>query len=175
MLTRSVSHFVDIQTRKAQYINPKATVTLFGINPPSLRYHPVQLPCDQAPLLNMVVARTDCLVSAHTQNHLPAYNPLHVTAVANVHTHHTQVMRSPVHTRNTNHMSFIQYQSFNLTTCVGSSVLWCSSPRHHHFCIPKIEILILGFFLIPLVKSFVLKIQRDPQDRFLIASKLTKL
>jgi len=37
--------------------------------------------------------------------------------------HHTQVMRSPVHARNTNRMSFIQHQGFNLTTRVGSSVL----------------------------------------------------
>jgi hypothetical protein len=32
-----------------------------------------------------------------------------VTAVANT---HTQVMRSPVHARNTNRMSFIQHQGF---------------------------------------------------------------
>ena len=116
MWTQSVSHFVDIQTRKAQYINSNATVTLFGINPPSLWYHPVQLPCDQVPLPNVVVARTDCLVGAHTPNHLPACNPLHVTAIANVHTHHTQVTRSPVHARNTNHIhSVSEFQSYN--TC----------------------------------------------------------
>jgi len=45
------------------------------------------------------------------------------------------------------------------------------SLRHHHFCIPEIEIPILGFFPIPLVKSFVLMVQRDPQDRCLMASK----
>ena len=33
---------------------------------------------------------------------------------------------------------------------------WCRSLKHHHFCIPEIENPILGFFLIPLVKSFVL-------------------
>jgi hypothetical protein len=53
--------------------------------------------------------------------------------------------------------------------------LWCCSLKHHHFCIPEIEIPILGFFLIPLVKSLVLMVQRDSQDRFLIVSKLTKL
>jgi hypothetical protein len=117
---------MDIQTREA-YINRKATVTLFSINPPSLRYLPLRFPCDQAPLLNAVVVGTEFLVGAHTQNHLPvvaaARNPLRVTAVANAHTHHTQVMRSPVHARNTNRMSFIQHQGFNLTTRVGSSVL----------------------------------------------------
>ena len=115
--------FVDIQTREARYINPKATVTLFGINPPSLRSLPVRFPCDQAPLLNAVVAGTKHLIGAPTPNHLPARDPLCVTAVANAHAHHTQVMRSPVHARNTNSMSFIQHQSFNLTTRVGSSVL----------------------------------------------------
>jgi hypothetical protein len=97
---------MDIQTREA-YINPKATVTLFGINPPSLQYLPLQFPCHQAPLLNAVV-----VVGARTQNHLPAvaaHDPLRVTAVANA---HTQVMRSPVHARNTNRMSFIQHQGF---------------------------------------------------------------
>ena len=54
-------------------------------------------------------------------------------------------------------------------------LLWCRSLKHHHFCIPEIKNPILGFFLIPLVKSFVLIVQRDPQDGFLIASKLTKL
>ena len=117
---------MDIQTREA-YINRKATVTLFSINPPSLRYLPLRFPCDQVPLLNAVVVGTKFLVGAHTQNHLPvvaaARDPLRVTAVANAHTHHTQVMRSPVHARNTNRMSFIQHQGFNLTTHVGSSVL----------------------------------------------------
>jgi hypothetical protein len=105
---------MDIQTREA-YIDPKTSVNLFGINPPSLWYLPLWFPCG-----------TEFFVGTHTQNHLPvvaAHNPLHVTAVANAHTHHTQVMRSPVHARNTNHMSFIQHQGFNLTTCVGSSVL----------------------------------------------------
>ena len=111
--------FVDIQTREAQYINPKATVTLFGINPPSLQYLPVQFPCDQAPLLNMVTAGTKCLIGAPTCNHLPARDPLHVTTVTNAHTHHTQVMRSPMHARNTNSMLFIHHQGFNFTTRVG--------------------------------------------------------
>jgi len=115
--------FVDIQTRETRYINPKATVTLFGINPPSLRYLPVRFPCDQAPLLNAVVAGTERLIGAHTLPVVAARDPLRVTAIANAHAHHTQVMRSPVHARNTNRMSFIQHQGFNLTTRVGSSVL----------------------------------------------------
>ena len=55
------------------------------------------------------------------------------------------------------------------------AILWCRSLRHHHFCIPEIEIPILVFLLIPLLKSFALMVQRDSQDIFLIASKLTEL
>ena len=36
--------------------------------------------------------------------------------------------------------------------------LWCCSLRAHHFCIPEIDVPNLGFFLIPLVESFVLKV-----------------
>ena len=38
------------------------------------------------------------------------------------------------------------------------SVLWCCSLRARHFCIPEIDVPNLGFFLIPLVESFVLKV-----------------
>ena len=37
-------------------------------------------------------------------------------------------------------------------------LLWCRSASHRHFCIPKIELPISVFFLIPLVKSLVLAI-----------------
>ena len=54
-------------------------------------------------------------------------------------------------------------------------VVWCSSLRGRYIWTAKISIPILVLFLIPLVKSFILSIQRIPQDRFLISSKLTKL
>ena len=38
------------------------------------------------------------------------------------------------------------------------TTLWCRSASHRHFCIPKIELPISVFFLIPLVKSLVLAI-----------------
>ena len=40
----------------------------------------------------------------------------------------------------------------------GFHQLWCRSASHRHFCIPKIELPISVFFLIPLVKSLVLAI-----------------
>ncbi len=42
--------------------------------------------------------------------------------------------------------------------------LWCSSLSHRYFCTAKIGSPNLGIFLIPLVKSFVLTIQRNPQE-----------
>ncbi len=47
---------------------------------------------------------------------------------------------------------------------VSLTGLWCSSLSHRYFCTAKIGSPNLGIFLIPLVKSFVLTIQRNPQE-----------
>ena len=54
-------------------------------------------------------------------------------------------------------------------------LLWCCSLKHRYFCIAVIGRTILPAFLIPLVKTLYLVIGTTPQDRILIAQKLTEL
>jgi hypothetical protein len=58
---------------------------------------------------------------------------------------------------------------------VLSELVWCCSPKHHHFCIAVIGRAVLPASLIPLVEMLYLVIGTNLQDRISIAQKLTKL
>jgi hypothetical protein len=60
-------------------------------------------------------------------------------------------------------------------TSFSETALWCCSLKHCHFCIGIIGRTILPAFLIPLVKMLYLVLGTTPQDRILIAQKLTEL
>ena len=60
-------------------------------------------------------------------------------------------------------------------TSFSETALWCCSLKHCHFCIGIIGRTILPAFLIPLVNMLYLVLGTTPQDRILIAPKLTEL